>query len=195
MTLFTAFCCAACLPGVSGEEQLLMFRWTRRHGRKLRSCLWWEGSGRRCVQPSCQSSRLITLCRVKFSSHVCVSVLECLVVMNDRIWCLKFFPTNCFPNFSLAVQLLSRVWLFVIPWTPGFPVDHQLPEFTQSHAEWVGDAIQPSHPLSSPSPPVLNLSQHQGLFKWVNSSHKVAKVLKFQLQHQSFQRTSRTDLF
>ena len=65
--------------------------------------------------------------------------------------------------------------------TPGLPVHHWLPEFTQTHVHWVGDAIQPSHPLSSPSPPALNLSQHQGLFKWVSSSHQVAKVLEFQL--------------
>ena len=78
--------------------------------------------------------------------------------------------------------------------TPGLPVHHQLPEFTQTHVHWVSDAIQPSHPLSSPSPPAFNLSQHQGLFKWVSSSHQVAKVLEFQLQHQSFQWTLRTDL-
>ena len=60
--------------------------------------------------------------------------------------------------------------------TPGLPVHHQLPESTQTHVHWVGDAIQPSHPLSSPSSPALNLSQHQGLFKWVSSSHQVAKV-------------------
>ena len=78
--------------------------------------------------------------------------------------------------------------------TPGLPVHHQLPEFTQAHFHWVGDAIQPSHPLSSPSPPAFNLSRHQSLFKWVNSSHHVAKVLELQLQHQSFQWTSRTDL-
>ena len=70
--------------------------------------------------------------------------------------------------------------------TPGLPVHHQPPESTQTHVYWVGDAIQPSHPLLSPSPPALNLSQHQGLFKWVSSSHQVAKVLDFQLQHQSF---------
>ena len=69
---------------------------------------------------------------------------------------------------------------------PGLPVHHQLPEFTQSHVHWVGHAIQPSHHLLSPSPPTFNLSQHQGLFKWVSSSHQVAKVLEFQLQHQSF---------
>ena len=65
--------------------------------------------------------------------------------------------------------------------TPGLPVHHQLPEFTQTHVHQVGDAIQPSQPLSSPSPPALNPSQHQSLFQWVNSSHEVAKVLEFQL--------------
>ena len=60
--------------------------------------------------------------------------------------------------------------------TPGLPVYHQLPEFTQTHVHWVSDAIQSSHPLSSPSPPAFNLSQHQGLFKWVSSLHQVAKV-------------------
>ena len=70
---------------------------------------------------------------------------------------------------------------------------HQLLEFTQTHVHWVTDAIQPSHPLSFPSPPAFTLSQHQGLFKWVSSSHQMAKVLEFQLQHQSFQWIFRTD--
>jgi len=65
--------------------------------------------------------------------------------------------------------------------TPGLPIHHQLPEFTQTHVHQVSDAIQPSHPLASPSPPAPNSSQHQGLFQWVNSSHEVAKVLEFQL--------------
>ena len=78
--------------------------------------------------------------------------------------------------------------------TPGLPVHHQLPEFTQTHVHWVTDAIQPSHPLSSPSPPAPNPSQHQGLFQWVNFSHQEAKGLEFQLQHQSFQWTPRTAL-
>ena len=72
---------------------------------------------------------------------------------------------------------------------PGLPVHHQLTVFTQIHVHWVGDAIQPSHPLSSP--PTFNLFQHQGLFQWVNSSHEVAKVLEFQLEHHSFQRNPR----
>ena len=78
--------------------------------------------------------------------------------------------------------------------TPGLPVHHQLPQFTHTHVHRVGDAIQPSHPLSSPSLPAPNVSQHQGLFKWVISSHQVAKVLEFQLQQQSFQWTPRTNL-
>ena len=69
--------------------------------------------------------------------------------------------------------------------TPGLRVHHQLPEFTQTHVHWVGDAIQPSHLLSSPSPPAPNPSQHQGLFQWVNSSHEVATVLEFQLLSSS----------
>ena len=75
----------------------------------------------------------------------------------------------------------------------GFPVHHQLPQLTQTHVHWVSDAIQPSHPLSSPSPPDFSLSQPQGHFQWVSSSHQVAKVLEFQLQHQSFQRIFRID--
>ena len=78
--------------------------------------------------------------------------------------------------------------------TPGLPVHHHLPEFTQTHVHQVGDAIQPSHPLSSPSPPAPSPSQQQSLFQWVNSSHEVARVLELQLQHQSFQWTRRTNL-
>ena len=77
---------------------------------------------------------------------------------------------------------------------PGLPVPHQFPEFTQTHVHWVCDAIQPPHPLSSPSPPAFNLSHHQGLFKWVSSSHQVAQELEFPLQHPSFQWITRTDL-
>ena len=105
--------------------------------------------------------------------------------LQSFITCIQFssvaqsYPTLCNP--------LNRSM-------PGLPVHHQLPEFTQTHVHWVGDAFQLSHPLSSPSPPALDLSQHQGLFQWVNSSHEVAKVLEFQLQHQSFRWTPRTNL-
>ena len=88
-------------------------------------------------------------------------------------------PTSCDPmNYSM----------------PGFSVHHQLPELSQTHVHRVHDGIQPPHHLSSPSPPVFNLSQHQGLFQWVSSSHQGAKLLKFQLQHHSFQRNPRADL-
>ena len=75
----------------------------------------------------------------------------------------------------------------------GFPVLHYLPEFAKAHVHRVSDAIQPSHPLSSLSPPVFNLSQHQSLLQWVGSSHQMAKILELQLQHQSFQWIFRVD--
>ena len=96
-----------------------------------------------------------------------------------------------------SVQLISCVWLFATGRTAcsmrGFPVLHQTLEIAQTHTHWVSDAIQPSYPLLSPSLPAFNLSQHQGLFQWVSSSPQVAKVLEFQLQHQSFQWIFRTD--
>ena len=93
-----------------------------------------------------------------------------------------------------SVQSLSHVWLFATLWTsmPGFPVHHQLLELALAHVHWAGDTVRPSHPLLSPSP-AFNLSQHQGLFQWVSSSHPVAKVLELQLQCQSFQWIFRTD--
>ena len=77
--------------------------------------------------------------------------------------------------------------------TPGFTVLRYLPEFAQTHVHWVSDAIQPSHPMSPPSPLALNLSQHQGLFQVVGSSHQMAEVLELQLQHQPFQWIFRID--
>ena len=96
-----------------------------------------------------------------------------------------------FIQFSPSVYL--TLWDPMGCSTSGFPVRHQLPELAQTHVRWVGDAIQPSHSLSSPSPPTFNLSQHQGLFQWVSSSHQVAKILELQFQHQSFQWIFRTD--
>jgi len=97
-------------------------------------------------------------------------------------------------QFSLVVQSCLTLCYPMNCSTPGRPVHHQLLEFTQTHVRWVSDAMQSSHPLLSPSPPALNLSQHQGLFQWVSCSHQLAKVLEFQLQHQSFQWTPMTDL-
>ena len=97
-------------------------------------------------------------------------------------------------QFSSVAQSCPTLWDPMDCSTPGLIVHHQLPEFTQIHVHWVGDAIQPSHSLLSPSPSAFNRSQHQGLFKWVSSSHQVAKILEFQLQHQSLQWIFRTDL-
>ena len=97
------------------------------------------------------------------------------------------------PNhFSSIAQFCPTLW-YPKKWsTSGFPVHQELPEFAQAHVHRVSDAIQPFHPLSSPSP-AFSISQHHGLFKWVSSSHQVAKVLEFQLQHLSFQWIFRPD--
>ena len=97
-------------------------------------------------------------------------------------------------QFSSVAQLCPTLCDPMNCSTPGLPVHHQLPEFTQTHIHWVGHTIQPSHPLLSPVSPAPNPSQHQSLFQWVNSSHEVARVLEFNLSHQSFQRTPRADL-
>ena len=118
-------------------------------------------------------------------------------------WCHTTISSSVSPSpptFNLSQQQFSSAQSYLTlcnPMnhsTPGLPVHHQLPEFTQTHVHWVGDAIQRSYLLSSPSPPAFNLSQRQSLFKWFSSSHQVAKVLEFQLQHQSFKWTPRTDL-
>ena len=93
-----------------------------------------------------------------------------------------------------SLQSCLTLWYPMNRITPGLPVHQKLPEFTETHVHRVGDAIQPSHPLSSPSPPAPNPSHHQSLFQWVNSLHEVAKVLEFQLQHHFFQRNPRADL-
>ena len=134
------------------------------------------------------------------SLYPVLTLLFLELTKSDSHICILFFLiTSKFSHtpFPISVQFSRSVasdslW----PHEPKHtrpPVHHQLLEFTQTHVHWVGDAIQPSHPLLSPSPLALNLSQHQGLFKWVSSSHQVAKVLEFQLQHQSFQWTLRTD--
>ena len=106
----------------------------------------------------------------------------------------EMLPWNPDCSTISSVQLQTTICDPMDCSTPGLPLHHQLPEFTQTHVHWVGVAIQPSHPLLSPSPPTFNLSQHQGLFQWVSSLYQVAKALEFQLQHHSFQWTPRTDL-
>ena len=109
------------------------------------------------------------------------------------IWAIREAHLTFLSQFSSVIQSCPTLCDHVNRSRPGLLVHHQLPEFTQTHVHWVGDAIQPSHPLLSPFPLAFNLSQHQGLFQWLGSSHKVAKVLEFQLQHQHFQWIFRTD--
>ena len=112
----------------------------------------------------------------------------------SSIHCFYLFNDISSVKFSSVTQLCPTLCGPMNQSTPGLPVHHQLMEFTQTHVHRVSDAIQPSHPLSSPSPPATNPSQHHNLFQWVNSSHEVAKGLEFQLQHHSFQRNPRADL-
>ena len=134
-------------------------------------------------------------------------ICYCEIVIREKESNIDFLSclnhTSRLPNRdegSFSLQSVSSVTQSCLPpcnpmdcSTPGFPVHQQLPELAQTHVHWVGDAIQPSHPLSSPSPPAFNLSQHQGLFQQVSSSNQVAKVLALQLHHQSFQWIVRID--
>ena len=112
---------------------------------------------------------------------------------NYSAW--KKLNKNCIPyQFSSVPPSCLTFYDLMDCSTPGFPVHHQFPELAQTHVHWVGDAIQPSHPQLFPSP-AFNFSQHQRLFQWVTSLHQLAKVLEFQLQHQSFQWIFGTDSF
>ena len=113
---------------------------------------------------------------------------------TQLLWSLNQTFTICSVQFNSVAQSCPTLCNPMNHSMPGLPIHHQLPESTQTHVHRVGDAIQPSHPQSSPSLPAPYPSRHQGLFQWVNSSHEVAKVLEFQLQHQSFQWTPRPDL-
>ena len=110
-----------------------------------------------------------------------------------EIWGFMLVVSQLSVQFSSVTQSCLTLCDPMNRSTPGLPVHHQLQEFTQTHVHRVSDAIQPSHPLSSPSPPAPIPSQHQSLFQWVNSSREVAKVLEFQLQHHSLQRNPRVD--
>ena len=139
---------------------------------------------------------------VNLASHVTLLILFFLSVRWEYSGCLVGFlwELNEIHSYKdlksgpvVAVQSLGCVQLFVAPWTVALQATLSITNFRSLlKLHQVSDAIQPSHPLSSPSP-AFNLSQHQGLFKWVSSSHQVAKLLEFLLQHQSFQWIFRTD--
>ena len=122
-------------------------------------------------------------------SHYQYEVIECRL----RKWCsLAALPCGyepvLEPHCCCSVTKSCPTFCNSMDYSkPGFPVLHYLLEFAQTHVHWIGDAIQPFHPLSDSSPPALSISQHQGFFQWVSSLHQVAKVLELQLQHQSFQ--------
>ena len=110
------------------------------------------------------------------------------------LWARRWSKCRRHQSFQFSHSVMSLTLCDPMDYSmPGFPVHHQLLELAQTHVHRVGDIIQPSHPLSFPSPPDFNLSQHEGLFQWVDSSHQVAKVLELQLQQQSFQWIFRTD--
>ena len=109
--------------------------------------------------------------------YICVS----FALSHIRLSSPSFYIPYMYIWFSSVAQSCPTLCDPMNCSMPGLPVHHLLPEFTQTHMHWVSEAIQPSHPLSSPSPPAPNHSQHQSLFQWVNSSHEVAKVLEFQL--------------
>ena len=126
-----------------------------------------------CLFSYCYIRIILAVVYITYITNILqISVLSLFIMSFSSVHFAQSCLTVCDPtNFS----------------TPGFLVHHKLPELAQTHIHQVSDAIQPSHPLSSPSPPTFNLSQHQGLFQWVSSLHQVTKLLEFQLQHQSFQ--------
>ena len=121
--------------------------------------------------------------------------LQYFLISNPEPWWHDKLKKQCIRNDSVHFSSVAQSCLTLCDpmnrSTPGLPVHHQLAEFTQTHVHWVGDAIQSYYPLSFPSPSALSLFQHQGLCKWVSSLYQAAKVLEFQLQHQSFQWTPR----
>ena len=147
----------------------------------------WSEAGARGVPGSVPSNKIRRAAEHTFSLIFLTRSLVFPILLFSSI------SLHCSLQFSSVTQSCLTLGDPMDCSMPGLPVHHQLLEFTQTHVQWVSDAIQPSDPLSSPSPPAFNLSQHQGLFNWVSSLHQIAKVLEFQLQHQSFQWIFRTD--
>ena len=180
-TCFTIPCCVSLLVinpfSIFKSENVFNFPFPERY----LCCIWnfmltiIEGEIRPCLKDICD---LVT----RTCGHLDLDV-------KWTVW-LWFSSVQ----FSSVTQSYPTLWDPMNHSMPGLPVHHQLPESTQTHVHWISDAIQPSRPLLSPSPPAPNPSLHQALFQWASSSHQVAKVLEFQLQHQSFQWTPRTDL-
>ena len=147
-------------------------------------------------QPPMPSTAILRAALLSWSSNPCFSTClqQHLLGMGLSLALTISSPRSQHSvQFSLVSQLCPTLCNPMDYSMPGLPVHHQLLESTQTHVHWISDAIQPSHPLLSPSPSAFNPSQHQGLSQWVSSSHQVAKVLEFQLKHQSCQWTFRTN--
>ena len=153
------------------------------------------------IQVHWAGNHLILCCSLLFLPSIFPSIRVfsnqlALCIRWPKYWSFSFNISSSNEYTGLTSFQCSYSVMYDFLWplgTPGLPVHHQLPDLAQTHVHWVSDAIQPSHPLSSPSPPACNLSQHQSLFQWVSSLHHVAKVLELQLQHQYFQWIFRTD--
>ena len=148
----------------------------------------------------CPIQYLIKVCSFFFYLVLLIDswsiILKNIVEINFLFWINHFISYGGSFQIVTSVQSLSRVRFFATPWIAARQASLSV-TFSRSSLRITSiesDAIQPSHPLSSPSPPAPNPSQHQSLFQWVNSSHEVAKVLEFQLYHHSFQRNPRADL-
>ena len=191
-----------CCPAISSSDTLFSF-----FSNEFCLCIRWPKfwSFSFSIYPSSEYSWLIS-CKIDWFHLLAVqgyfwSLLQHHPLMALILWCSDVFMVQLSQPFVItgktmsSVQSLSRVWHFATPWTAACQASLSITNSWSllEHVYWVSDAIQPSHPLSYTFPPAFNLSQHKGLFKWVSSSYQVAKVLEFQVQHQSFQWIFRTD--
>ena len=181
-------------PGIPVHRQLPEFTQTRVH--RVSDAIQPSHPLSSPSSPAPNPSQHQSLFQWVNSSHEVAKVLEFQLRACKKTWS-KIWTTIVLlftTVFSSVAQSCPTLCDPMNCSTPGLPVYHQLPDFTQTHVHRVSDAIQPSQPLLSPSPPAPNPSQHQSLFQWVNSSHEVVKVVEFQLWHHSFQRNPRADL-
>ena len=155
--------------------------WSRRDGGEMQ---WLERlKGHAGPQPGCQRQLDQSICKTAHSFPYSLLPTGHVSDFPSLHWIIC-----CYCSVTKSCPTLCNLMGCS---TPGFSILHYLPEIAQTHVHWVGYAIQPSHPLSSLSPPAFNPSQQQGLFQWVSSLHQVAKVLG--LQHQCFQWVFRVD--
>ena len=141
----------------------------------------WRSRGIMFVSILNNSGKLFSALKIVLRGHSSISLSHCISLCYNLCLTQDSVQLSHTDQIRSVAQSCLTLCDPMNRSTPGLPVHHQLPEFTQTHVHLVSDAIQPSHPLSSPSPLALNPSQHQNLFQWVNSSHEVARVLEFQL--------------